>query len=472
MWIKPLQVDHQGYVYSAWSNQIARVSPVIYERLTDDQAPAYQRSEAIRLGLLPTQSTTLAIYPEPMIAQALRDLERAGPVHLVLTVTESCNFRCHYCAYSGAYRYARRHSRRSMPLDTALTAIRWYLGFQRDHFHIGFYGGEPLLHPQLIEQAVQEAQRHRPGAAGLSFGMTTNGWLLEDRVIDFLAEQQFELFISLDGPAQVHDRYRRDLADRPTFSRVWNRVQRIAQRQPDWFNRCVGFSMTLAPPDALADVAAFIAENPEVFAGKVPRLGLLSDAPSQVQERLGIDPRQSHIDFAPLRARYLADRVHNRVPDGLSRACTEAAMARLERRYMADASKITSSGGQCAPGTRCQVAVDGTLHMCEHGDEHFPIGDVNTGFDQAAIRLLLRRFRELVEAHCQDCWAIHFCLKCIPRLAEGPLLSKDRLKSVCAAHRASIERDLADYCRARSQNENCFSSLGEPAEHAVSMPLN
>lgn len=469
MWIKPLRVDLQGYIYSAWTNRIARVNPVIYQRLASDDFPADTRSEAIRLGLLPAENPALAIYSESMIAQSLADLARAGPAHLVLTVTESCNYRCRYCAYSGAYRYARQHSRRNMPVDTALRAIRWYLRFRRDHFHIGFYGGEPLLHQPLIQQTVREARSHLPSGATLSFGMTTNGWLLEDAVIDFLAEQRFELFISLDGPGAIHDRYRRTVGGRPTFARVWDRVNSIRQRYPEYFSRYVNFSITLAPPDMLPELSAFMERNPDIFAGKVPKIGLLNDAPSHVLDRMGVVPFQDKLDLAPLRARYLDDRVHGRTPDGLSRACAEAAMARIQRRGMATSTTVTNSGGQCVPGTRCHVSVDGKLHMCEHGDEHFPIGHVDAGLDEAAIRSLLQRFHRLVQHHCQDCWAVRLCSKCIPQLAEGALLSKDRLKSVCAARRASIEKDLTDYCRARSRNDTCFASLGERTERAASI---
>jgi uncharacterized protein len=140
-----------------------------------------------------TVEDQLDVFSRETIEEELAVIEREGPQHVVLTVTEACNFRCLYCAYSGAYFQSRQHSAAIMQEDVALRAIRWYMSFVRPNYHIGFYGGEPLLAFRLIKTAVNEARSCLPANAELSFGLTTNGWLLDDRTADFLSDNHFQL---------------------------------------------------------------------------------------------------------------------------------------------------------------------------------------------------------------------------------------------------------------------------------------
>ena len=79
---------------------------------------------------------------------AVKDIENEleeGPSALSINLTELCNLRCGYCAFSGVYQHNRAHSNRAMSADTAEKAVDWYLNFQRKSYRIGFYGGSPSL---------------------------------------------------------------------------------------------------------------------------------------------------------------------------------------------------------------------------------------------------------------------------------------------------------------------------------------
>lgn len=113
---------------------------------------------------------------------------------------------------------------------------------------------------------------------------------------------------------------------------------------------------------------------------------------------------------------------------------------------------------------RCHVTPDGRLHLCEHGDEQRPIGHIDSGFDLAAMQALLEQFRDFIQPRCQQCWAVRLCSKCIPQLAAGASLSPAAFQALCKARRDSLERDLADYCWARSRNDRCFDLLTKQPE--------
>ena len=68
---------------------------------------------------------------------------------------------------------------------------------------VAFYGGEPLLHLDLIRGVVDDFEGHRATTRSrVRFGLTTNGLLLDREAADFLDRHRFSVVLSHDGPAQ------------------------------------------------------------------------------------------------------------------------------------------------------------------------------------------------------------------------------------------------------------------------------
>lgn len=449
--------DH-GYIYTAWSNQIARAPEELY-RLFAEGERAERLAKGVELGLLPPTRAPLEVFREERIQESLEELTRTGPETMILTLTEQCNFRCRYCQFSGAYSHSRTHSAASMPEDVALQALDWCAGFEPGKRHIGFYGGEPLLRFPLLRKIIDRASELLGGE--LSFGLTSNGALLTPEIADFLAERKVQLFISLDGPAEVHDRYRLDAAGKPTFETVWSKLRMLRERRPEYYRDYVGFNVTAAPPDALPLVRAFIDAHPDMFGRKLYSFSNLKQDPSTVLETLGVEERDAGIDYSWAWESFLDACVKDEQPPDLTRKICEPPMGRLHRREMGPLRVFDIDAGQCAPGQRCHVTPDGRLHMCEHIDAGFPLGSVREGYDRRLIAGYLRDFGALVEEHCQDCWALRFCSKCISVLAEGPRLSRERLVALCDKTKRALKRDLSLYCESRDKNPTCFDWITE-----------
>lgn len=79
----------------------------------------------------------------------------------------------------------------------------FFLPYLTENYYLNFYGGEPLLAPELIRQAVSlldaENKNHDRKA---NYSLTTNGSLLSDETIQFLVKHEFALELSFDGLAQ------------------------------------------------------------------------------------------------------------------------------------------------------------------------------------------------------------------------------------------------------------------------------
>ena len=67
---------------------------------------------------------------------------------------------------------------------------------------VSFTGGEPLLHPQIFELIEYAKDKGRVST------LVTNGWFLEDKVEGLCGTRLDLLSVSVDGPAETHNRIR------------------------------------------------------------------------------------------------------------------------------------------------------------------------------------------------------------------------------------------------------------------------
>ena len=101
---------------------------------------------------------------------------------------------------------------------------------------IAWQGGEPtLMGLDFFRRAVQiEKDVLRPGMT-VENTLQTNGVLLDDDWCEFLRENRFLVGLSMDGPREMHDAYRRDKAGHPVFDKVL-RAARLMQEHHVEFN--------------------------------------------------------------------------------------------------------------------------------------------------------------------------------------------------------------------------------------------
>lgn len=82
-------------------------------------------------------------------------------------------------------------------------------------------GGEPtLLGVDFFRKVVELQEWYKPEGARISNAFQTNGTLLNDEWGEFLAKHGFLVGLSVDGPEELHDRYRVDKGGKATHARV------------------------------------------------------------------------------------------------------------------------------------------------------------------------------------------------------------------------------------------------------------
>ena len=146
---------------------------------------------------------------------------------MVKPVGSACNLDCAYCYYRDkAEIYSSRQA--VMSTDVLESYIRQYLEtVNLPVVTFCWHGGEPLLAGiDFYRKAVELQQRYAAGRQ-IENTLQTNGVLVNDEWCSFFRENSFLVGVSLDGPKDIHDAYRRDCGGIPTYDRVIAAVEKM-----------------------------------------------------------------------------------------------------------------------------------------------------------------------------------------------------------------------------------------------------
>ncbi|WP_455383438.1 anaerobic sulfatase maturase [Salinispira pacifica] len=128
---------------------------------------------------------------------------------LVKPASADCNLECTYCFYLDRKELYPEHHRHQMSSQVLEQMIRSYIATDQPQYTFGWQGGEPTLMGRAFFRKVTELQeRYGRRGATVTNGLQTNGTLLSDDLARHLAAYNFLVGISIDGPAELHNRYR------------------------------------------------------------------------------------------------------------------------------------------------------------------------------------------------------------------------------------------------------------------------
>lgn len=118
---------------------------------------------------------------------------------------------------------------------SVIRGVKHYLALRVPELNalaISWFGGEPLLARELIEDFLVHVRRLLEAHPRVHFfsDITTNGYLLSRAVFERLLELGVVQYqIAFDGPREWHDRYRRRVDGRGTFDRIWGNLQAMQE---------------------------------------------------------------------------------------------------------------------------------------------------------------------------------------------------------------------------------------------------
>jgi len=179
---------------------------------------------------------------------------------LVIQATPFCNLDCAYCYLPDRN---ARHRASEQTLDATFRRV-FESSFIGKELTVVWHSGEPLVLPiEYYRTAFALAEAHRPPGLKLSHSFQTNGTLLTADWARFILESKARIGVSIDGPRQMHDRYRRTRSGGGSFDRVMAGI-RLLQKHDVPFH-----VITVLTREAIADPEALYGFYREAGIGRV-----------------------------------------------------------------------------------------------------------------------------------------------------------------------------------------------------------
>ncbi len=184
---------------------------------------------------------------------------------LIKPAGPDCNLRCNYCFYrqkAGMFG-AKTHRMSEQVLETTI----------RDAMRMGvrmfsWQGGEPtMMGLGFFRKVVEIEMKYAPPGTSVANALQTNGTLLDREWVTFLARYRFLVGLSIDGPARLHNNYRKDAQGKGTHERVMRAVRLLREGGVDFNALVLLNNLNVREPAAIYE---FLKKNDIVFVQYVP----------------------------------------------------------------------------------------------------------------------------------------------------------------------------------------------------------
>jgi len=160
---------------------------------------------------------------------------------MVKPVGALCNLDCPYCFYLHKTELLGHEPNARMAESLLAQHIRQYIEAQTgDEVVFSWQGGEPTIMglPFFESVVALQARYQKPGQV-IHNDLQTNGVLLNAEWVAFLKQHHFQVGLSLDGPRDLHDKYRPTKGGTPTFDKVMQAAAMLAQAEVPFALLCV-----------------------------------------------------------------------------------------------------------------------------------------------------------------------------------------------------------------------------------------
>ena len=158
------------------------------------------------------------------------------PMYVMLKPAGSlCNLRCKYCYYLEKRKLYQQNPNNIISDHMLEKFIKEYIEAQSTpQVLFTWHGGETLMRPIAFYKRALELQRIYGRGRQIDNCIQTNGTLITDKWCEFFKENNFLVGVSIDGPQEFHDEYRRTSIGQPTFLKVMAGIKLLNKHKVEW----------------------------------------------------------------------------------------------------------------------------------------------------------------------------------------------------------------------------------------------
>ena len=154
---------------------------------------------------------------------------------MVKPIGAHCNLACRYCYYldkKGLYPEQKQHQ---MSDETLEQFIKQYIEAQTTpQILFTWHGGETFMRPLSFYQKAMQLQQRYGAGRQIDNCIQTNGTLVTPEWSKFLHDNRWLVGVSIDGPQEFHDEYRRTRDGRPSWAKVMHGIDMLNKYQVEW----------------------------------------------------------------------------------------------------------------------------------------------------------------------------------------------------------------------------------------------
>lgn len=372
---------------------------------------------------------------------------------LVLHITHSCNLGCVYCYHGTREKVSGKKA--VMDLETAFHGIDLLMdrSGDLDTVTLVLFGGEPLLRFEDMKSITAYARRKASERnKTVRLALTTNGVLLTEEIVRFLRDEQVSVTVSIDGPPDVHDRYRPFPDGKPSLKAVSRGVERLIRNRGQ---------MPVAARVTVAHSPAHVTRTLDYL----------------------LEMGFSEVGFSPVTTHEVGFQLQDEAMNELL-----AHFRQISERFLATARSGNLLGftnlidllvnlhegkvktHPCGAGLGMfSVGVDGQLYLCQRltGSDQFSMGNVFDGLDSDRVIPFRKRGSIENRAGCHSCPARSVCAGgCYHEalIRQGSLTTPNR--HYCRWIRKWLDIGLDTYARLCLENSDYLDKLSLLRGHA------
>ena len=283
-----------------------------------------------------------------------------------------------------------------MTIETAKQTVDFIIKNTQkgDEIIFGLFGGEPLLRFDQIEKITEYIKKETANAGFRNrISITTNGTLLTEKTLEFIKKHDISLCISIDGPEEVHNKYRVYKNGRGSFKKVYENIK-LTREILDFFQ----VNAVYGP-----DTIEYLPETAKLLVGlKVPAIHLNLNITS--------DWSKTPTNIFSETYKKIGDLYIKNYQDG-----NEVTINIIDNKVILLLKGGFSEIDVCGMGeTELGISPAGNLYPCERliGEDNSPkffIGNVYDGFDTPRLEKVIAN-RGNAKEECKSCKYEPYCM--------------------------------------------------------------
>lgn len=146
-----------------------------------------------------------------------------------------CNLACKYCYYTEKRKLYPHEPSQIISDDILERFTKQYIEMQpTPSVLFTWHGGETLMRPQSFYQYAIDLQKKYGQGRFIDNCIQTNATLITDSWAKFFRDNNFLVGVSIDGPKDFHDKYRKTRAGGPSWKQVMHGIQLLNQYGVAW----------------------------------------------------------------------------------------------------------------------------------------------------------------------------------------------------------------------------------------------